>query len=241
MKKGMKIKKIKLQDLSSDSSEIIDQMYEVYKVCFEGWSKDEFSQYITKIDPKPSVILLIYDKNKLVGYNLTIIRNYVVNRKIIAVISVDLALLPKYRGQVPNLTYVFLNVVLFKIRHPFTPSFYVDILMNYKLYHTMVKYIGMMPSPQREIPKIYRHLIEEVISRLGYTLENGGYAVYTHDKIFYEIPKHSAIINSTLHQYFMEKTSHETRGLVVFSPATYWLWFKGICKLFLAIVNKKIK
>jgi len=242
MNKDMKVKKISLDNLLTDeNTEVINQMYEVYKVCFEGWKKDEFIQYLVKVGARPSQILLIFDKNDVVGYNIAIIRKFVLQRKKVYVVSADIALLPKYRGQVANLIHIFLHGLLFKITHPFSRIVYVDIIMNYKMYQTMVNAVGLIPNPQQEIPEGYKQIIKEVVTSDGFKLEDNGYAVSTHDKIHYQVPDELKMRNLKLYQYFMEKTNNATYGLTVLMPGTYLNVFKGLYKFILKKIGKQYK
>lgn len=217
-KNPLKAEKIPLKRLlHSKNISLVHEMYDVYHVCFSGWNREQFIQYLHKLGPS-SIVYLIRFQDKIVGYNITLIEEHQIRHKKCYTISGEWALLPKYRNGFKNLFYSAQTSLFFLLRHPFTTLLYIDVIMNYRIYRTLYSIMNVKPNPRSDIPPEYQQILKDFTSQHGFDLEENGYAVNTYDNSASNVSQNEKKKDEELYDYFMEKTYKGTRGLVVIKP-----------------------
>lgn len=141
------------------------RLYEVHQEIFAGVSPEEFRHYVVDSPGETTTIQLFLAANDhIVGYcAVHRFRRRARGRSVI-VLRAEAGLLPEYRGRAATYGFGIIRSALEKIRHPFTPVYYLGNLVHPSSYHLFYKYFSQMfPNPSREMPEALRHVALELV------------------------------------------------------------------------------
>ncbi|NNK77286.1 MAG: hypothetical protein HKP40_01105 [Litoreibacter sp.] len=130
------------------------QIYEVHRKIFSGTSAEEFHLHVLEPAAEATVIQLYLTSDcDIVGY--CAFHRYwrrLKGRNVI-VLRAEAALMPQYRGRGTTFGFGMIRAFVEKLRHPFTPVYYLGTLVHASSYHLFCKYFGQVfPSPDFEAP-----------------------------------------------------------------------------------------
>ena len=141
------------------------QLYEVHRKIFAGVSAEEFRRHVVDAPAEVTAIqLYLAGDGQIIGYcAYHRFRRKVQGRSTI-VLRAEAGLLPEYRGRGAAYGFGIIRAVAEKIRHPFTPIYYLGTLVHASSYHLFCKYFSQVfPHPVHETPAGIREITRELI------------------------------------------------------------------------------
>lgn len=149
----------------SGRSALSQQLYEVHRRIFAGVSAEEFRHHVVDAQAEATVIqLYLAGDGQIVGYcAFHRFRRRVQGRNSI-VLRAEAGLLPEYRGRGAAYAFGMIRAAAEKIRHPFTPIYYLGTLVHASSYHLFCKYFSQVfPHPAHETPARMQEIARELI------------------------------------------------------------------------------
>ena len=161
---------------------LVDRFYALFQKIFTGDSKEKIKKSVFETAAEDIRIRFFQDDLKndigfcvLYRYQIDIVgKDYSVFRS-------DAGMMETHRRRLTTLSFGLLQVLRYKLRHPFKPVFYFESLVHPSSYHLFYKYFRwMFPSPKRVIPEKYRELRDACFDRFKMTPALSGSADATH-------------------------------------------------------------
>ena len=142
----------------TERADLARALYEVHRKIFSGVSAEEFRCHVVDPPAEHTVIQLYTGADgRIVGYcAFHRFRRHVLGRNAI-VLRAEAGLLPQYRGR--GMTYGFgaIRALREKLKHPFTPVYYLGTLVHPSSYHLFCKYFPLVyPHPGLDTPSHMR-------------------------------------------------------------------------------------
>lgn len=138
----------------AERAALADELYAVHRRIFAGVSADGFRRHVIEPPAETTVIQLYTGADgEVIGYcAMHRFRRRVLGRDAI-VLRAEAGLLPAYRGRGVTYGFGILRALREKLRHPFTPVWYLGTLVHASSYHLLCKYFPLVwPRPGREAP-----------------------------------------------------------------------------------------
>ncbi len=135
-------------------AELSRQLYKVHQRIFAGVSAEGFRRHVVDAPAESTVIqLYLASDGQVVGYcALHRFRRRVRGRNAI-VLRAEAGLLPEYRGRGAAYGFGMIRAAAERIRHPFTPIYYLGTLVHASSYHLFCKYFSrVFPHPAQQTP-----------------------------------------------------------------------------------------
>ncbi len=149
-----------------ERAELSRQLYAVHRRIFAGVSAENFRCHVIDSPAEATAIqLYLSAESQIVGYcAVHRYRRRVMGRNAI-VIRAEAGLMPEYRGRGATYGFGIMRAMAEKLKHPFTPIYYLGTLVHTSSYHLFCKYFPRVyPHPDREtsseMQDIMRALIE---------------------------------------------------------------------------------
>ena len=151
---------------ASARDDLARRLYAVHERIFTGFGAEEFRAFV--IDRRAeSTLIQLYETaaGDLLGYcAIHRFRRSAAGRRVI-VLRAEAGLLPEYRGR--GMTYGFgmIRALIEKLRHPFTPVYYLGNMIHASSFHLFCKYFRrLFPDPSGQthgdLSEIARELVE---------------------------------------------------------------------------------
>ncbi|WP_234990331.1 hypothetical protein [Roseivivax lentus] len=142
------------------------RLYHVHAQVFAGLTAQEFREHVIT-PPAETTRIQIYEtpEGQILGYcGIHRYRRRVRGRDAI-VLRAEAGLLPEYRGRGVTYGFGMIRAAVEKLRHPFTPVYYLGTLVHASSYHLFCKYFPrLFPRPDAanpaEMQEVARELIE---------------------------------------------------------------------------------
>lgn len=141
------------------------QLYQVHQQIFAGVSAEDFRRHVVDAPAEMTVIqLYLAGDGEIIGYcAYHRFRRKVQGRNTI-VLRAEAGLLPEYRGRGAAYGFGMIRAFAEKIRHPFTPIYYLGTLVHVSSYHLFCKYFSQIfPHPLHETPARMLEITRELI------------------------------------------------------------------------------
>jgi len=135
-------------------ADLTQALFTVHKRIFTGVPLQDFRRHVVEPPAEKTVIQLYFAANgELVGYcSFHRFRRQVQGRRAI-VLRTEAGLVPDYRGRGETYGFGIMQAVVEKLRHPFTPVYYLGTLVHPSSYHLFCKYFPrLFPSPFCKTP-----------------------------------------------------------------------------------------
>lgn len=148
-----------------ERAELSRPLYEVHRRIFAGVSAEEFRRHVVDAPAESTVIqLYLASDGQIIGYcAFHRYRRRVQGRNAI-VLRAEAGLMPEYRGRGATFGFGIIRAVAEKLRHPFTPIYYLGTLVHTSSYHLFCKYFPQVfPDPARETQNDMREVARELI------------------------------------------------------------------------------
>ena len=153
--------------LSTDErAELLNQLYAVNQKIFAGVSLEDFEHHVVDASADSTLIQLYFAAiGQVVGYCAAHrFWRQVLGRHVI-VLRAEAGLLPGHRGHGATYRFRMIRCVAEKLRHPFTPIYYVGTLVHSSSYDLACQnFPKVYPHPDRETPEIIQEVARELIN-----------------------------------------------------------------------------
>lgn len=150
----------------SGRSDLSRQLYDVHRQIFSGVSPEEFRRHV--VDSPAEVTrtqLYLAGDGRIVGYCACHCFRRKAQGRDVIVLRAEAGLLPEYRGRRAAYGFGMICAAVEKIRHPFTPIYYLGTLVHPSSYHLFCKYFArIFPHPVRKTPARIRDIASELIN-----------------------------------------------------------------------------
>lgn len=138
----------------AERTELSRRLYEVHQRVFAGVSAEAFHRHVVEPPAEATVIqLYLAGDGAIIGY--CAVHRYtrrLGGRKVI-VLRAEAGLRPEYRGRGATYGFGMTLALIEKLRHPFTPVYYLGTLVHTSSYHLFCKYFPRLyPHPDLETP-----------------------------------------------------------------------------------------
>jgi hypothetical protein len=130
------------------------QLYSVHQRIFAGTSAEEFHRHVIEPPAEATSIQLYGAADQgVVGYCAVHRYRRQVHGRNAIVLRAEAGLLPDYRGRGATYGFGIIRALIEKLRHPFTPVYYLGTLVHTSSYHLFCKYFPLVyPHPDIEMP-----------------------------------------------------------------------------------------
>ena len=141
------------------------QLYAVHSLIFDGSTAEGFRAHVVEPAAEDTRIqLFLDDDGAVIGYcALHLFRRKVLGRESL-VLRAEAGLCPDYRGRSMTYGIGIARAAEVKLRHPFTPFYYLGTLVHTSSYHLFCKYFPQIfPHHSRDDPPRLRQIAQELI------------------------------------------------------------------------------
>jgi hypothetical protein len=150
----------------AERAELMSQLYALNQKIFAGVSLEDFENHV--LDPSADstlIQLFIAADGQIVGYCAAHrFWRQVLGRHVI-VLRAEAGLLPEYRGYGATYRFRMIRSIAEKLRHPFTPIYYVGTLVHASSYDLACQnFPQVYPHPDRETPEVIQEVARELIN-----------------------------------------------------------------------------
>jgi hypothetical protein len=239
----MKLKKFTSEEITAEhNSKILEEIVLVFMACFKNWNKERFIQefIINKESANTSMYVLLVDSHA-VGYCISQIFSYPFDNQYYSFMSSDAAVLPQYRKKFSHIGLCAKTAIEYKLRHPLTKIYFVNILLSYRFYKNLLKICPLYPSPFTQAPPALDNFRLVIAKKWGFTIHENKCAATSG-----EISEEKAIIEDIsekeIFEYFDNKTEHQTYGMLIIIDLTWTtllkVYFKIIAHIFYSKYSK---
>ena len=141
-----------------------DELYPVQQLIFHGPEKEEFIDHVMFPDAERNMVRLYLDTSgATIGFCAVHRYRRVLRGRTYLVIRAEAGLHPDFRGRGSTYSFGIARALRQKLRHPFTPLYYLGTLVHTSSYHLFYKYFPKVyPTPDREMPDTVRDLALEL-------------------------------------------------------------------------------
>ncbi|MDU8928663.1 hypothetical protein RXV86_14825 [Alisedimentitalea sp. MJ-SS2] len=137
-----------------------DALYPVQQLIFHGPEKEEFLDHVMFPDAERNMVRLYLDEaGATVGFCAVHRYRRKLNGRTYLVLRAEAGLHPDFRGRGSTYWFGITRALRQKLRHPFTPLYYLGTLVHVSSYHLFYKYFPKIyPTPDRDMPDRVRDL-----------------------------------------------------------------------------------
>lgn len=141
------------------------QLYDVHKKIFAGISAEHFHLHVIEPPAEAMAIQLFCDADQsVIGYCAVHRYRRQIKGRDVIVLRAEAGLLPAYRGRAATYSFGIIRAAIEKLRHPFTPVYYLGTLVHTSSYHLFCKYFPRVyPHPDYETPQDMQEISRELI------------------------------------------------------------------------------
>lgn len=146
-------------------AELSRQLYKVHQRIFAGVSFEEFRRHVVDAPAEATVIqLYLAGDGQIIGYCAYHRFRRRVQERDAIVLRAEAGLLPEYRGRGAAYGFGMIRAAAEKIRHPFTPIYFLGTLVHASSYHLFCKYFSQVfPHPVHETPARIQEIARALI------------------------------------------------------------------------------
>ncbi|MFC6639301.1 hypothetical protein [Sulfitobacter sediminilitoris] len=151
---------------TAERAELMSQLYALNQKIFAGVSPQDFENHVLDASADSTLIQLFFAADgQFVGYCAAHrFWRQVLGRHVI-VLRAEAGLLSEYRGHGATYRFRMIRSVAEKLRHPFTPIYYVGTLVHASSYDLACQnFPQVYPHPDRETPEVIQEVAREVIN-----------------------------------------------------------------------------
>ena len=151
---------------TAERAALMGQLYALNQKIFAGVSLEDFENHI--LDPSADstlIQLFIAVDGQIVGYCAAHRFWRQVSGRRVIVLRAEAGLLSEYRGHGATYRFRMIRSIAEKLRHPFTPIYYVGTLVHASSYDLACQnFPEVYPHPDRETPQIIQEVARELIN-----------------------------------------------------------------------------
>lgn len=146
------------------TAELQQQIQSVLAQCFAGQSITHYFAYeFLSAHSQQRRLQCFWHQQQLVGFCLITWQRRKIAGRNVHTLGACAAFLPEFRHGNRTLQFSLNQAIKFKLRHPFTPLYYADIMLSPAMYRAMAKAIPLLyPKPTLATPptviQLLRHL-----------------------------------------------------------------------------------
>lgn len=144
---------------AAERQDLTDRLFAVHQAIFAGVSRDDFQRHVIAPPADRTLIRLYAAEGRIVGYcALHWFRRHPGGRGV-TVLRAEAGLMPAYRGRGRTYGFGMIHALAERLRHPFTPLYYLGTLVHSSSYHLFCKYFPRVyPHPALGMPEEVRAL-----------------------------------------------------------------------------------
>ncbi|MDQ2091887.1 hypothetical protein [Marimonas arenosa] len=225
-----------------------DTLYVLHQKIFRGPDKAHFFNHVFSPDAERNMLRLYLDETGApVGYcAVHRFRRHLADQACL-VIRAEAGLDPDFRGRSSTYWFGMIRALRTKLRHPFTPLYYLGTLVHTSSYHLFCKYFPLVyPSAGRPMPEQMRALALNLIESFDSpAVDPADPLVRDVGWITIETPQETRLSRQNHRPdiaYFLERNPGFARGhgLVVLVPLSWSNLFAAIGRRLREVIGLKL-
>lgn len=233
----------------NQKNEFSDKLYLLTCEIFDGGSKEDFEEMVSKCNSDNSKYLIFKNKkNEWVGY--IGIHRFIkqIDNKNVVVFRLQIGLKPEYRRKNASFSFAIKEILKYKIFHPTSEVFCFVSIINPSMYSIAFKNVfTIYPSLNKKTPVHIKNIVEQCSSHFGFIQKKGDsfwsrtigwYPIYSdYENDFWKKSKNKRI------KFYMElnPSFRMGKGLLTLVPFTFWGLIFSFFSLLGYSIKKKLK